>query len=172
MKGNRTVRSALLVSMICALGVLPACTITVREPVIRPLNTNRFYDAELSPTCDAVEGVITAVGLHVKETRREDTACLVESDFKVLSDTGDDPTQHLKRVAYTGVGGFIGGRYTVTVTTRNVRDGGTRVKVVTRVEGYINEEFGYQVLRSRGLIEEAMFAAIGESLGTPPSEGR
>ena len=65
---------------------------------------------------------------------------------------------------------FIGGRYALTVTTRNVRDSGTRVKVTTRVEGYISEEYGYQELRSRGIIEDREFAAIGESVGAAPAE--
>ena len=73
-------------------------------------------------------------------------------------------------MAITGAGGFIGGRYTVTLTVRGVRNESIRVKVVTRVEGYINEEFSYQVLRSTGVIEREMFAALGRLLGTTPIE--
>ncbi len=149
---------------------LPACTIHWRQPRIEPLNTNRIYDAEFSGACAAAESVIAEFGLSVKESRQEDNACLVESGFRVFPDTGDKPTDHLDRVAITGAGGFIGGRYTVTLTVRGVRNESTRVKVVTRVEGYINEEFGYQVLRSTGVIEREMFAALGRLLGTTPIE--
>lgn len=162
-----TVRRGLAALMILAL---PACTITLREPTLRPLNTNRFYAADLGATCDAVDQALQKSGLAIKDSQREDRACLVDTNFKVLSDTGEDPANHLKKVAWTGVGGFIGGRYTVTVTTRTVRDGGTRVRVSTRVEGYINEEFGYQVLRSRGIIEDTLFSSIAEQLGTAAVE--
>ena len=165
----RTTRHGLVALLVF---FLPACTVTWREPTIEPLNTNRFYDSTLTDTCDAVEAMITDFGLAIQSSEREERACLLDTDFKVFSDTGDDDINHLKRVAWTGVGSFIGGRYTVTVTTRNVRDGGTRVRVSTRIEGYIDEEFGYQVLRSRGIIEESMFATIGQSLGASPVEGR
>ena len=157
---------------IVILAALPACKITWREPTLQPLNTNRFYAAELSEACQAARAVVTSFGLEVTEMTEQERACLVDTDFKVLADDGDDPTEHLNRVAFTGAGRFIGGRYTVTVTGRGVRDGGTRVKVVTRVEGYINEEFGYQVLRSTGLLEERMFADIGQRLGVDAQETR
>ncbi len=166
MPTRRLVRaSALLVAL-----ALPACQITWREPILQPLNSNRYYDSTLEATCNAAEQVVTHLGLTVKESQQQERACLLETDFKVLSDTGEDPTEHLDRVAFVSVGPFIGGRYTLTITTRNVRDSGTRVKVSTRVEGYINEEFGYQVLRSRGIIEERVFAAIGQSVGAAPVE--
>jgi len=151
---------------------LPACTITWREPTLQPLNANRFYASAVNTTCHAAEQVIKDFGLTIKSAQYEERACLIETDFKVLSDTGDEPANHLKKVAWTGVGGFIGGRYTVTATGRSVRDGGTRVRVTTRIEGYINEEFGYQVLRSRGVIEDALFASLGEAVGEPPTETR
>ena len=162
---------ARLPALMCLLA-LPACQITWREPKLEPLNSNRFYAAELPGTCDALESVIADFGLTSKEVRREESACLVETDFRVLADSGDDPIDHLRRIAIIGPGPFIGGRYTVTLTGRGVRDGGSRVKVVARVEGYINEEFGYQVLRSTGLIEGRMFASLGETLGTEPVETR
>lgn len=149
---------------------LPACQITWREPVLQPLNSNRYYDTNLETTCDAAQKVVMNLGLTVKESQAQERACLLETDFKVLSDSGDDPTEHLDRIAFVGVGPFIGGRYALTVTTRDVRDSGTRVKVTTRVEGYISQEFGYQVLRSRGIIEDRVFAAIGESVGVAPVE--
>ncbi len=166
MPTRRPVRASLLLVVLA----LPACQITWREPVLQPLNSNRYYDSTLETTCAAAEQVVTRLGLTVKESQQEERACLLETEFKVLSDIGEDPTEHLDRVAFVGVGPFIGGRYTLTVTTRNVRDSGTRVKVSTRVEGYINEEFGYQVLRSRGIIEERVFAAIGVSVGAAPVE--
>ncbi len=152
------------------LFALPACQITWREPVLQPLNSNRYYDSSLEITCAAAREVVTRLGLSVKESQEEERACLLETVFKVLSDSGDDPTEYLDKVAFVGVGPFIGGRYTLTVTTRDVRNSGTRVKVTTRVEGYVGEEFGYQVLRSKGLIEERVFAAIGESIGATPVE--
>lgn len=158
--------------MLPMLLVMGGCQITWREPVIEPLNTNRFYDAELAPTCDAAEQVVQALGLTLGDVQRENNACLLDTEFRVFSDEGDDPMNHLGRVAMVGAGGFIGGRYTLTVTTRDVRNGGTRVRVSTRIEGYVNEEFGYQVLRSNGLIESNIFDAIGDQLGTTPIEAR
>lgn len=162
---GRVLSAALLVA-------LPACKITWREPRLEPLNTNRFYAAELDETCDAARNAVQEFGLEVSEFRGEEGACLVDTGWHVLSDTGEDPLNHLEDVAIVGPGPFIGGRYTVTVTGRASRDEGTRLRVVTRIEGYINEEFGYQVLRSKGLLEERMFAEIGDRLGTPPVESR
>jgi len=150
--------------------LVSACTITWKEPVLEPLNSSRFYAAEIGDTCTAVQKVISDFGFQIKDDQRQEKACLIDTEFKVFSDTGDDPTEHLKKVAWTGAGGFIGGRYTMTVTSRNARDGGTRVRVTTRIEGYVNEEFGYQVLRSRGLIEDRVFGAIGTQLGTAAVE--
>ena len=169
MRIRSSVQSGLIVTMLVSLG---ACQITLREPVIEPLNTNRFYDAELDRTCDAVEQVVQALGMTLEDVQREENACLLDTEFKVFSDTGDDPLDHLARVAMVGAGGFIGGRYTVTVTTRDVRNGGTRVRVSTRIEGYVNEEFGYQVLRSNGVIEGRVFEQVGTQLGSAPVAGR
>ena len=126
----RLVRAGALLVLLA----LPACQITWREPVLQPLNSNRYYDSGLETTCAAALQVVTRLGLSVKESQEEERACLLETDFKVLSDFGDDPTEYLDKVAFVGVGPFIGGRYTLTVTTRDVRNSGTRVKVTTRVE--------------------------------------
>ena len=166
MPKRRLVRASTLLVVLA----LSACQITWREPVLQPLNSNRYYDSALETTCKAAEQVVLRFGLSVKESKAEERACLLETNFKVLSDAGDDPTEHLDRIALVGVGPFIGGRYILTVTTRNVRDSGTRVKVTARVEGYISEEFGYQVLRSRGLIEERVFTAIGDTVGAAAVE--
>lgn len=152
------------------LVLLPACQLTFREPRLEPLNTSRFYDAEIGPTCDAMAAMAAELGVPIESDQREDNACLIQTGFRVFSDTGDDPTQKLRTAAHTGVGGFIGGRYWLTLTGRDVRDGGTRVRATVRVEGYINEEFGYQVLRSRGVIEQRIFDGIGARLGAPPVE--
>lgn len=157
---------------IAILVALPACKITWREPTLEPLNTNRFYDAELEETCEASTSVLEEFELEIDETQREEGACLIETDYRVLPDTGEDPIDHLEEVAITGRGPFIGGRYAVTITGRASRDEGTRLKVVTRIEGYINEEFGYQVLRSEGLIEDRIFQAVGDRLGVDPVETR
>ncbi len=162
-------RGLLLPLLLLSMG---ACQITWREPVLEPLNSNRFYDAEFGATCDAAEQVVQDLGLELEDVQREDNACLLDTEFRVFSDEGDDPMDHLRRVAMVGAGGFIGGRYTMTVTTRDVRNGGTRVRVSTRIEGYVNEEFGYQVLRSNGLIERNVFEAIGTRVGAPPAEAR
>lgn len=161
---------SLAVALAVCLLALPACRITFREPTIQPLNTNRFYDAEVAATCDAVERVLQDLALPLKKADRQSSACLIDTDFKIFPDIGEEPTNHLKRSAFTGVGSFIGGRYFVTITGRDVRDGGSRLRVVTRIEGYINEEFGYQVLRSTGVIEDRIFAAVGEKLGVAPVE--
>ncbi len=152
--------------------LITGCQVTWREPVIEPLNTNRFYDAQLGDTCDAVEAVVQDLALQIEDSEREDSACLLDTEFTVFSDEGEDPINHLGRVAFVGVGGFIGGRYAITVTVRDVRNGGTRVRVSTRIEGYVNEEFGYQVLRSNGLIESRVFDSIGQQLGAPAVEAR
>lgn len=154
------------------LVALPACKITWREPRLEPLNTNRFYAAELEATCTAARDMVQQFGLEVTEFQDEERACLVDTDWRVLPDSGEDAIDHLDEVAITGPGPFIGGRYTVTITGRASRDAGTRLKVVARIEGYVNEEFGYQVLRSKGLIESRMFAAVGTTLGTPAVESR
>ena len=169
MRIPRDAQCGLLLPLLLSMG---ACQITWREPVIEPLNTNRFYDAELAPTCDAAEEVVQSLGLILEDVQRENNACLLDTGFSVFSDEGDDPMNHLGRVAMVGAGGFIGGRYTITVTTRDVRNGGTRVRVSTRIEGYVNEEFGYQVLRSNGVIESNVFDAIGMRLGAAPVEAR
>lgn len=150
--------------------LLPACQLTFREPRLEPLNTSRFYDAEIGPTCDALAEMASELGLPVESDQREDNACLIETGFRVFSDTGGDPTDNLKTAAHIGVGGFIGGRYWLTLTGRDVRDGGTRVRATVRIEGYINEEFGYQVLRSRGVIEQRIFDGVGTRLGAAPVE--
>ncbi len=169
MRIRRGAQRGLLLPLLLVTG---ACQITWREPVIEPVNTNRFFDAELAPTCDAAEQVVQALGLALEDVQREDTACLLDTKFSVFPDEGDDPIDHLKSVAMVGAGGFIGGRYTLTVTTRDVRNGGTRVRVSTRIEGYVNEEFGYQVLRSNGLLERSIFDAIGVKLGADPVQAR
>jgi hypothetical protein len=165
-------RRALRLAILPLLLSFGACQITWREPTIEPLNTNRFFDSGLDQTCDAAEQVVQQIGLAIEDVQREDNACLLETDFKVFSDEGDNPMDHLGRVAMVGVGGFIGGRYTLTVTTRDVRNAGTRVRVTTRIEGYVNEEFGYQVLRSNGTIETTVFDAIGARLGETAQQAR
>jgi len=53
---------------------------------------------------------------------------------------------------------------------REIRGGHAKVKIVARIEGYMGEEYGYQVLRSTGLIEETLFTRLNETLGTTPVE--
>ena len=49
--------------------LITGCQVTWREPVIEPLNTNRFYDAQLGDTCDAVEVVVQDLALQIEDTR-------------------------------------------------------------------------------------------------------
>ena len=82
MRKRRLVRAgALLVAI-----ALPACQITWREPVLQPLNSNRYFDSTLETTCLAAEEVVTGLGLSLKDSQAEGRACLLETDFKVLSD--------------------------------------------------------------------------------------
>lgn len=151
------------------LVALPACSITWRQRPIEPLDTDRTYAAGFEDAWAAIERTVTGIELEVRDRQQEDGVGLLETGYSVLSDTGDD-INRLDKIAYAGPGGFIGGRYTLTVTVRSLRSGDTRVKVNTRIEGYVNEEFGYQVLRSRGLIEDRIFTRIGTALGTEPVE--
>ena len=158
-------RSPLVVALL--LVALPACQITWRQRPVEPLDRDRKYEMQYDQTWVAVQQVMRGFGLEVKEQRQEGDVGLVDTEFKVLSDTDED-VNRLNKVAYTGPGGFIGGRYAMTVTVRGLNSGETKVKVVTRVEGFINEEYGYQVLRSTGLLENEVFVRIGNQLGTEP----
>lgn len=146
---------------------LPACSVSVREPTIEPLDTDRRYQAACDPTWESTLGVIEEMPPAVEERERRERAGLITTGFAVLSDTGAE-INHLDQVAFSRGGRFIGGRYALTVTVRCLEEQETKVKVVSRIEGYVNQEMGYQVLRSKGLLEEEVFARIGESLGTPP----
>ena len=165
---NRLHPSYRLVAALLLLA-LPACTVTWRQRPIEPLDTDRTYAAAFEETWAAVERTVAGMEMEVRDRQQEGGVGLLETGYRVLSDMGDD-VNRLERIAYIGPGGFIGGRYTLTVTVRSLRSGDTRVKVNTRIEGYVNEEFGYQVLRSRGLIEDRIFTQIGTALGTEPVE--
>lgn len=148
---------------------LPACTITFREKPIEPLDTDRNYAVPLEQCWSATQAVIEDFVPEVKEANfePENEAGLIVSEFAVLADQGE-PVNHLRQVAYARGAPFIGGRYTLTTTLRKVRDGTCKVKVVARIEGYLGEEYGYQVLRSTGLLEETIFERLGTQLGAEP----
>ncbi|MFQ5743592.1 MAG: hypothetical protein ACE5HV_08385 [Acidobacteriota bacterium] len=151
------------------LAALPACTVTFRQKPIAPLNTSRNYKTGVKDAWTAAKAVIEEWPHEIQEANfeEENGAGLLTTDFKVLSDQGDK-INHLKKVAYAQGASFIGGRYALTVTVREVRGGLSRIKVVARIEGYLGEDYGYQVLRSTGLLEEAVFNRINERLGTTP----
>lgn len=148
---------------------LPACTITFREKPIEPLDTDRNFPVALDSCWETTSDVIRQFPPEIKESRfePENEAGLIVTDFAVLPDRGE-PHQHLDNIAYSRGARFIGGRYTLTTTLRKIRDGSCKVKVVARIEGYLGEEYGYQVLRSKGLLEETVFNRIEQRLGTAP----
>lgn len=162
----RRIRSPVAAALL--LLSLPACSVQFREPTIERLDPDRSYDAACDPTWGTTQEVLEELGAEISEIERRDQAGLITTDFTVLSDIGAD-INHLDRVAYSRGGSFIGGRYALTVTVRCLQDGRSKVKVVTRIEGYMGEELGYQVLRSTGLLEREIFRRIGARLGAEPA---
>ncbi len=155
------------------LAVLPACTITFREKPIEPLDPDRNYAAAIEDTWEATKQVVEQFVPEIEEANfvPGNAAGLIVTEPAVLSDEGED-FNRLRRVSFARGGGFIGGRYTLTITVRKVRGGQSKVKVVARIEGYMGEDFGYQYLRSTGIIEEEIFARISARLGMDPITDR
>lgn len=162
--------SALAASLVAVLlASLPACTITFREKPLLPVENDRNFSVGFQEGCwNTTQTVVEGFGPEIKEVRleEENRAGLIVTDFAVLPDTGPD-VKHLKKVAHTGNAGFIGGRYALTVTVREIRGERCKVKVVSRIEGYLGQEYGYQVLRSTGLLEEEILTRIGQELSSP-----
>ena len=150
---------------------LPACTVTFRQKPIEPLDSDRNYDTTIQAAWSGIKQVIEEWPYEISEESFDDenNAGMIITDYWVLPDLGPDHDR-LKKVAYAQGAPFIGGRYTLTATVREIRGGHMKVKVVARIEGYMGEEYGYQVLRSTGLIEDAIFTRLNEALGTTPVE--
>lgn len=153
------------------LVALPACTITFRQKPIEPLDPDRNFEAPLDRTWEATREVIAGFGPEIETAEFEDDAGLIVTEFAVFPDAGPDYAQ-LDSAAYAQGFPFIGGRYTLTVTVREVRGEQTKVRIVPRIEGYLGEEYGYQTLRSTGLLEEELFGRISTELGVPPISER
>lgn len=146
-------------------GGLAACAVTLREPEIKPLNPVRQYPVAVPRTCDGVLAAMAALGLVVAAITRDETTCLVQTDRLRLSEAGDD-INHLGKIAYVTAGeSFAHGRYSVTVNAAPAAAGLTRVRLTTRIEGY---DSGYRLLRSRGIVEQAIFDHLQATLGVEP----
>lgn len=153
---------------IAASLLLTACSVTWRQPEIRPLNPVRQYPATAPALCDALLDALGRLGLQTETVTRESDACLVETDYRRLAG-GEAPHEQLREVSYTTGGEFFShGRFLVTASVRELPEG-ARVRLTTRIEGF---DAGYRVLRSTGVIEEVLFDAIHEILGVEPTVQR
>lgn len=149
---------------------LPACTITFRQKPLAPVDDDRNFDAPLTRTWEVVQDVVGGFVDDVERVEFQDDAGIIVTEFAVLPDTGP-PYQHLDEVALAQGYPFIGGRYSLTVTVREVQGGQSKVRVVPRLEGYLGQEYGYQALRTTGVLEQELFNRISDQLGEPASEG-
>lgn len=152
------------------LVALPACTVTFRRKPIEPIDNDRNYAVPVDPCWEASRQVVSDFGSGVEDENFDADAGtgLLVTRYAVFSDTGDEDWNHLKRVAYAQGAPFIGGRYQLTLTTRLIRGGNCKVRVVARIEGYMGEEYGYQALRSTGVLEEEIFSRISTAVGAEP----
>lgn len=144
-----------------------ACSVTWRQPEIRPLNPVRQFAVPAAALCDALLGALGELDLEAEAVTIEADACLVETGYRRLTG-GDDPLEQLREVAHTAGGDFFShGRFLVTASVREL-DEGSRIRLTTRIEGF---DAGYRVLRSTGLIEEELFERIAAKLKGPAPEG-
>ena len=156
------------------LGVLlSGCQVTFRRKPIQPLDNDRNYDIAVQPCWDASRQVVTdfVSGIEQETWEAENDAGLLVTEFAIFPDTGDDDYKHLKRVSFAQGAPFIGGRYQITMTTRLIRGERCKVRVVARIEGYMGEDYGYQTLRSNGVLEQEIFDRISSQLGVTPADG-
>lgn len=155
---------------IVLLLALPACTVTFRRKPIEPIDNDRNYAADLQACWETSRRVVSdfASGVEDETFDAGNQAGMLVTDYAVFSDTGDDDWNHLRRVSYSQGAPFIGGRHQLTLTTRLIRGDACKVRVVARIEGYLGEEYGYQALRSTGLLEEEIFSRISAALGSEP----
>lgn len=155
------------------LAILPtlACTVTFRRKPIEPIDNDRNYDVEVVTCWEASRQVMTAfaTGIESESFEADNDAGMLITDYAVFADTGDEDWRHLRRVSYSQGAPFIGGRYQLTLTTRQIRGGACKVRVVARIEGYMGEEYGYQALRSNGTLEQEIFNRISTQLGIEPA---
>jgi hypothetical protein len=159
-----------LAAVVCLLA-LPACTVTFRRKPIEPIDSDRNF-AVTPQDCWGTSRQVVADFANGVDSETFDTANatgLLVTRYAVFADSGDEDWRHLRRVSYSQGAPFIGGRYQLTLTTRQIRDGACKVRVVARIEGYMGEEYGYQALRSTGVIEQEIFDRISTQLGVEPS---
>ncbi len=159
-----------VIAVVVLLVALPACTVTFRRKPIVPLDNDRNFDIGVQTCWDTSRQVVTdfASGIDDEDFDPQNKAGLLVTKYAVFSDSGPDDWRHLKKVAYSQGAPFIGGRYQLTLTTRTIRGGACKVRVVARIEGYMGEDYGYQALRSTGLLEQEIFDRISKALGTEP----
>lgn len=170
---NLTRVSIRVIAVVLLLAALPACTVTFRRKPIVPIDNDRNFDVDVQSCWDTSTKVVAdfTSGVDEQEFDPQNNTGLMVTKYAVFSDSGDNDWQHLKRVAYAQGAPFIGGRYQLTLTTRTIRGGACKVRVVARIEGYMGEEYGYQALRSTGLLEQEIFDRISAALGTEPVGG-
>ncbi len=157
-----------VIAVVVLLVALPACTVTFRRKPIVPIDNDRNFDVGVQTCWDTSRKVVTDFSSGVDDQVFQNNAGLLVTKYAVFSDSGNDDWRHLKRVAYSQGAPFIGGRYQLTLTTRTIRGGACKVRVVARIEGYMGEEYGYQALRSTGLLEQEIFDRISAALGAEP----
>ncbi len=160
-------------AVVVLLVTLPACSVTFRRKPIVPIDNDRNYNVGVQICWDTSRKVVTdfTSGIEEEDFDPQNNAGLLVTRYAVFSDSGENDWQYLKEVAYSQGAPFIGGRYQLTLTTRTVRGGACKVRVVARIEGYMGEEYGYQALRSTGLLEQEIFDQISVALGTEPVGG-
>ena len=158
------------VAVVLLLVVLPACTVTFRRKPIEPIDNDRNYEVAGLACWDTSRQAVAnfATGIEQEDFDAQNNTGLLVSDYGVFPDSGVEDWKHLKKVAYSQGAPFIGGRYQLTLTTRPVRGGACKVRVVARIEGYMGEDFGYQALRSTGILEQEIFDRISTALGAQP----
>ena len=156
---------------IVVLLALPACTVTFRRKPIEPIDNDRNYTVDLLACWDSSKQAVADFvdGVEDQTFDPNNNTGLLVTDYAVFADTGNEDWKHLKRVAYSQGAPFIGGRYQLTLTTRTIRGGACKVRVVARIEGYMGEEYGYQALRSTGVLEQEIFDRISAALGAEPT---
>ena len=158
------------VAAVVLLLALPACTVTFRRKPIEPIDNDRNFEVGVETCWQTSRQVVVDFTSGVEDEQYDTTnqTGLLVTDYAVFSDTGDEDFNHLRRVAYSQGAPFIGGRYQLTLTTREIRGGSCKVRVVARIEGYMGEEYGYQALRSTGILEQELFDRISGALGVAP----
>ena len=144
------------------------CSVTWRQPEIRPLNPVRTYAVALEDACEAVPAAYGTLEIEVAERREAQGSCLFESAPRTLTG-GDERLERLRDIAYVSAAdSFTRGRYTVTAALRRGAGGDVRIRLTARIEGY---EGAYRVLRSNGTLEDELFARISAILGVDPADG-